>query len=182
MSNHKFDQTSKYISLILRHKPETIGITLDEHGWANVDELIAGISKTHPIDMAILEQIVAEDEKQRYSFNEDKTLIRANQGHSIPVDVELEAKQPPEILYHGTGEKYVSSINEQGLIPKSRLYVHLSGDEETAHKVGQRHGKPVIYQVKSGDMYRDGHKFFYSVNGVWLTKSVPVKYLSLKNM
>lgn len=170
-------ETSKFISLILRHKPETIGITLDEHGWANVDELIAGIAKTHPIDMAILEQIVAEDEKQRYSFNEDKTLIRANQGHSIPVDVELEEKQPPEILYHGTGEKYVSSINEQGLIPKSRLYVHLSGDEETARKVGQRHGKSVIYKVKSGEMYNDGYKFFRSVNGVWLTKSVPVKYL-----
>lgn len=170
-------ETSKFISLILRHKPEIIGITLDEHGWANVDELIAGIAKTHPIDMAILEQIVAEDEKQRYSFNEDKTLIRANQGHSIPVDVELEEKQPPEILYHGTGEKYVSSINEQGLIPKSRLYVHLSKDEETAVKVGQRHGKPVIYKVKSGEMYNDGYKFFRSVNGVWLTKSVPVKYL-----
>lgn len=170
-------ETSKFISLILRHKPETIGITLDEHGWANVDELIAGIAKTHPIDMAILEQIVAEDEKQRYSFNENKTLIRANQGHSIPVDVELEEKKPPEILYHGSGEKYVSSINEQGLIPKSRLYVHLSGDEETARKVGQRHGKPVIYKVKSGEMYNDGYKFFLSVNGVWLTKSVPVKYL-----
>ena len=170
-------ETSKFISLILRHKPETIGITLDEHGWANVDELIAGIAKTNPIDMNILEQIVAEDEKQRYSFNEDKTMIRANQGHSIPVDVELEEKQPPEILYHGTGEKYVSSINEQGLIPKSRLYVHLSKDEETAVKVGQRHGKPAIYKVKSGDMYRDGYKFFYSVNGVWLTKNVPVKYL-----
>lgn len=171
-------ETSKFISLILRHKPETIGITLDEHGWANVDELIAGISKTHPIDMAILEQIVAEDEKQRYSFNEDKTLIRANQGHSIPVDVESEEKQPPEILFHGTGEKYVASINEQGLIPKSRLYVHLSSDEVTAHKVGLRHGKSVIYKVKSGDMYRDGNEFFCSVNGVWLTKSVPVKYLS----
>lgn len=170
--------TSKFISLILRHKPETIGITLDEHGWANVDELIAGVAKTYPIDMAILEQIVAEDEKQRYSFNEDKTLIRANQGHSIPVDVELEEKQPPEFLYHGTGEKYVSSINEQGLIPKSRLYVHLSSDEATALKVGLRHGKPFIYKVKSAEMYKDGYKFYRSVNGVWLTKSVPVKYLS----
>ena len=170
-------ETSKFISLILRHKPETIGITLDEHGWANVDELIAGISKTHPLDMSTLEQIVAEDEKQRYSFNEDKTLIRANQGHSIPVDVELEEKEPPEILFHGTGEKYVASINGQGLIPKSRLYVHLSADEATALKVGQRHGKPFIYKVKSGEMYRDGYKFYRSVNGVWLTKSVPVKHL-----
>lgn len=171
-------ETSKYISLILRHKPEVIGITLDEHGWANVDELIEGVSRTHKLDMAILEQIVAEDEKQRYSFNEDKTLIRANQGHSIPVDVELEEQQPPEILYHGTGEKYVASIDVQGLIPKSRLYVHLSRDEETANKVGSRHGKPVIYKVNSGDMYRDGYKFFCSVNGVWLTNEVPVKYLS----
>lgn len=170
--------TSKFISLILRHKPETIGITLDEHGWANVDELIAGVSKTHPLDMAMLERIVAEDEKQRYSFNEDKTLIRANQGHSIPVDVELEEVQPPEVLFHGTGERFVASINEQGLIPKSRLYVHLSKDEETAYKVGQRHGKPFIYKVKSGEMYRDGYKFYRSVNGVWLTKAVPVKYLT----
>ena len=168
---------SKFISLILRHKPETIGITLDEHGWANVSELIEGANKTHPLDMETLERIVAEDEKQRYSFNEDKTLIRANQGHSIPVDVELEEKKPPEILYHGTGEKYVSSIDEQGLIPKSRLYVHLSADEETARKVGMRHGKPVIYTVKSGEMRRDGFKFYLSVNGVWLTKSVPTKYL-----
>lgn len=170
-------ETSKFISLILRHKPEVIGISLDEHGWANVDELIAGVSMTHPIDMAVLEQIVSEDEKQRYSFNEDKTLIRANQGHSIPVDVELDEKIPPEILYHGTGEKYVNSIDKEGLIPKSRLYVHLSSNEETAYKVGQRHGKPVIYIVKSGEMYRDGYKFFCSVNSVWLTKNVPVQYL-----
>lgn len=179
MAQQNLTKTSKFISLILRHKPEAIGITLDEHGWANVDELIEGVSKTQPLDMAMLEQIVAEDEKQRYSFNEDKTLIRANQGHSIPVDVELEETQPPEILYHGTGEKFVSSINEQGLIPKSRLYVHLSSDEATAFKVGQRHGKPVIYKVRSGDMYKEGFKFFCSVNGVWLTKEVPVKYLEL---
>lgn len=170
--------TSKYISLILRHKPEAIGIFLDEHGWANVDELIAGVSRTQPLDMAMLERIVAEDEKQRYSFNEDKTLIRANQGHSIPVDVELEEVEPLEILYHGTGEKYVASIDEKGLIPKSRLYVHLSPDEVTAKKVGQRHGKPVIYTVKSGEMYRDGISFYRSVNGVWLVKAVPVKYLT----
>ena len=171
------NETSKYISLILRHKPETIGITLDEHGWANVDELIAGIAKTQSFDMAMLEEIVATDNKQRYSFNEDHTLIRANQGHSIPVDVELKEIDPPEILYHGTGEKYVASIDEQGLIPKSRLYVHLSKDEETAVNVGKRHGKPVVYKVHSKDMHKDGYVFYQSVNGVWLTKSVPVKYL-----
>lgn len=175
--SHTDKDTSKFISLILRHKPETIGIALDEHGWANVEELIEGVRKTHKLDMETLERIVAEDEKQRYSFNEDKTLIRANQGHSIPVDVELEEVVPPETLYHGTGEKYVASIDAQGLIPKSRLYVHLSGDKETATKVGTRHGKPVIYIVHSGDMHRDGFKFYRSVNGVWLTKEVPATYL-----
>ena len=169
--------TSKFIALILRHKPETIGISLDEHGWADVRELIEGVSKTHPFTMTDIERIVAEDEKQRYSFNDDKTLIRANQGHSIPVDVELEAVVPPEILYHGTGEKYVEMIDAEGLIPKSRLYVHLSPDKETAVNVGSRHGRPVVYKVKSGEMHRDGIVFYRSVNGVWLVKAVPVKYL-----
>ena len=174
---HSLSKTSKYIARILRHKPELIGIALDEHGWASVPELIAGVSRTHPIDMDILERIVREDSKQRYAFNEDKTLIRANQGHSIPVDVELEEVRPPETLYHGTGMKYVASIDEQGLIPKNRLYVHLSGDPDTAVIVGRRHGEPLVYIVHSGDMYRDGYRFFRSVNGVWLTKSVPVRYL-----
>lgn len=170
-------ETSKYISLILRHKPEIIGITLDEHGWANVEDLIAGIQKTQPMDRDLLEEIVQTDSKQRYSFNEDGTLIRANQGHSIPVDVELSVVEPPEILWHGTGEKYVLSIDKKGLLAKSRLYVHLSGDKDTAENVGKRHGKPVIYKVLSGEMVRDGYSFYRSVNGVWLTKIVPVEYL-----
>lgn len=168
---------SKFLSLILRHKPETIGISLDEHGWANVDELIAGIGKNNEFNMEILEEIVRTDEKQRYSFNEDRTLIRANQGHSVPVDVELEEMEPPKLLLHGTGKKYVESIDEQGLVSKSRLYVHLSSDEETAVNVGKRHGSPVLYVVKAGEMYQDGYKFYLSRNGVWLTKEVPVKYL-----
>ncbi len=168
---------SKYMSLILRHKPEVIGITLDEHGWANVDELIAGIAKDNTFDMAMLEEIVATDNKQRYSFNEDKTLIRANQGHSIPVDVELEKKEPPEILFHGSAVKFEESIDAQGLVPKSRLYVHLSKDYATAVNVGQRHGKPAVYEVMSGKMALEGYEFFLSANGVWLTKEVPVKYL-----
>lgn len=171
--------TSRFISLILRHKPSEIGIELDEHGWANVAELIEGINKKQPFDMAQLEEIVSSDDKQRYSFNEDKTLIRANQGHSIPVDVELKESLPPDILYHGTGEKYVSSINDMGLIPKSRLYVHLSKDMETAVNVGKRHGKPVIYIVDSKKMAADGYKFYLSVNNVWLTKKVPVEYLRM---
>ena len=174
------NHTSKFISLILRHKPETIGIFLDEHGWADVQEMIDGInaSGSDHLDMEMLEEIVQTDEKQRYSFNEDHTLIRANQGHSIPVDVELEEKNPPALLYHGTGEKYVSAIDEQGLIPKSRLYVHLSADVPTAKKVGSRHGKPVIYTIDCAKMTAEGYKFYLSANKVWLTKTVPVKYLS----
>ena len=172
-------QTSVFISLILRHKPEVIGISLDCHGWASVKELIDGINKTddYSIDMQTLEKIVRTDNKQRYSFNDNHTLIRANQGHSINVDVELIEKEPPEILFHGTGEKYVEAIRKDGLIPKLRLYVHLSKDKEIAEKVGERHGKPYIFIVKSGEMFRAGYKFYISVNGVWLTKSVPVKYL-----
>ena len=172
-------ETSKFISLILRHRPEAAGIVLDEHGWADVDELIRGINGAgrHRLDRELLEEIVREDEKQRYSFNEDKTLIRANQGHSIPVDVELEQVEPPEILYHGTATKYEEAIDREGLIPKSRLYVHLSRDEETALKVGIRHGKLVLYRIKSGEMHRDGYVFYRSVNGVWLIKAVPVKYM-----
>lgn len=172
------ENISKYMSLILRHKPEVIGINLDEHGWANVDELINGIAKNNTgFNMEMLEKIVRTDNKQRYSFNIDKTLIRANQGHSIPVDVKLEEKEPPKYLYHGTGEKYIDSIDKQGLIPKSRLYVHLSKDIDTAENVGKRHGKEIVYLVHSGKMYDDGYKFYISTNGVWLTKEVPVEYL-----
>ena len=177
---------SKYISLILRHKPEVIGISLDEHGWANVDELISGIVNSDKnyvgLNLDIIEEIIRTDNKQRYSFNEDKTLIRANQGHSILVDVELEKKQPPEFLYHGTGKKYVESISNQGLIPKSRVYVHLSKDIETAINVGKRQGEVVLYLIQSSEMYRDGYEFYLSKNGVWLTKKVPMEYMEeIKN-
>ncbi len=173
----EFKDVGRYIALILRHKPEAIKIELDSHGWANVEELIRGVSKTHPLTMEMLEKIVEVDDKQRFSFNKDKTLIRANQGHSISVDVELQETVPPKVLYHGTGEKYVASIDQSGLLPKSRLYVHLSETVETATKVGTRHGKPVIYMVDTERMIADGFKFYLSVNGVWLTKSVPLEYL-----
>ena len=169
--------TSKFLSLILRHKPQVIGISLDEHGWADVEELIEGISRTREFNMEILEEIVRTDNKQRYTFNEDKTLIRANQGHSIPVDVELDIVKPPEILWHGTAEKFVPLIEKTGLIPKSRLYVHISGDMQTASQVGTRHGKPVLYKVLAGKMHEDGFVFYQSKNGVWLTKEVPARYL-----
>lgn len=176
----KEDKLSKYISLVLRHDPGVAGIQLDEHGWANVEELLEGINSTgRKIDIKMLAEIVATDNKQRYSFNADETLIRANQGHSIPVDVELSEQEPPELLYHGTADRFLASIMTDGLKPMSRLYVHLSKDIKTAAKVGGRHGKPVILKVDSGAMYRDGFKFYLSANGVWLTKYVESKYLKL---
>ena len=173
-------EIGKFLCLILRHKPETVGISLDEHGWANVKDLIEGINQQRDFDMKTLEKIVATDDKQRYSFNEDKTMIRANQGHSVNVDVELEEVVPPECLWHGTGEKYVESIDVEGLIPKSRLYVHLSPDMKTAIDVGRRHGAPVIYLIDAAKMYEDGFKFYKSKNDVWLTKGVPVEYFQTK--
>lgn len=180
-NNKDYIKISCFISMLLRHKPQAAGLTLDEHGWADAGELIKGVSEHKaPLTMEELEYIVNTDDKGRYSFNEDKTLIRANQGHSIPVDVELDETEPPEFLWHGTGEKYVVSIGEMGLIPKSRLYVHLSADYDTAVTVGKRHGKPVVYRVRAKDMSKDGYKFYLSKNGVWLTKSVPTKYLVRK--
>lgn len=178
----RLERISKFISMILRHRPEVIGITLDKHGWADVNELIKGINETGEeveFSKATLEKIVKTDKKQRYSFSQDKTLIRANQGHSIPVDVELEKKEPPKVLYHGTGSRFVKSIQEQGLLPMERLYVHLSTDVETATNVGKRHGTPVIFKVNAEQMQKDSYDFFQSVNGVWLTKEVPAKYLEL---
>lgn len=176
----KSDKLSVFISLVLRHKPEAAGICLDEHGWADVDELLKGINNTgRTIDMDILEEIVRTDNKQRYSFNEDKTLIRANQGHSIPVDVELEEKKPPQYLFHGTAERFLDAVMTEGLKPMSRLYVHLSMDKETAVKVGKRHGKPVVLKIRAEEMYNDGSKFYLSANGVWLTKAVDRKYIDV---
>ena len=177
-SSGKYGQTSKFMSLVLRHNPGVIGINLDSHGWADVNELIAGINKSgNKIDMGILEEIVRTDKKGRYSFNDDKTLIRANQGHSINVDVGLQEKEPPEILYHGTARRFLADISKEGLKPMGRLYVHLSRDADTAVAVGKRHGKPVILKVHSGEMYRNGIKFYLSENNVWLVKKVSVQYL-----
>lgn len=173
-----YDSLSKFISLILRHKPEAVGITLDSHGWAVVDELIKKINaKGKKIDMEILEEIVRTDQKGRYSFNEDKTLIRANQGHSIKVDVGLKEMVPPDVLYHGTASATVDKIMKDGIKHMSRLYVHLSRDLETAVKVGKRHGNPVVLKVDTKQMCADGIKFFLSENNVWLTEYVSPEYI-----
>lgn len=171
-------RVGRYLCLILRHKPEAAGITLDEHGWADVRALLRGIADRYPITMEQLEEIVRTDSKSRYSFNEDKTKIRANQGHSIPVDVGLPELAPPEILYHGTGEKFMESILAQGLLPMSRLYVHLTDRYDTARTVGARHGTPVVLTILSGQMHRDGYRFYRAVNGVWLTERVPPEYFA----
>lgn len=170
---------SRFLSLVLRHHPEIIDLHIDSHGWAEVEELLLKMKKKYPISREILEEIVRTDNKNRYSFDEERRRIRANQGHSISVDVELEEREPPEFLYHGTGAKYVTSISQQGLLPMSRLFVHLSEEKKTAREVGKRHGNPVIYRVRSGDMGKKGYRFYLSVNHVWLTKEVPADFLSL---
>ena len=171
-----YTRASKFLSLVLRHQPEKIGITLDPHGWAKVREILPGMNLT----MEDLTYIVETDEKQRYSFNKDRTLIRANQGHSISIDLELEAREPPEYLYHGTVGQFLGSIQKEGLQKQKRQYVHLSPDVETAVKVGRRRGKPVVLQVASGRMHQDGYTFYLSDNGVWLTDAVPVQYIKFE--
>lgn len=169
---------SKFLSLVLRHKPEIIGIELDKNGWTDVDSLIAKMNKHgKSIDRETLNFIVKTNDKKRFAFNKEQDKIRASQGHSIDIELGYKTKKPPEILFHGTSQKSVDSIFEKGLEKRNRHHVHLSADIETAFKVGQRHGKPIVIEVLSRQMYKDGFNFFVSENGVWLTEKVPVKYL-----
>jgi len=178
--NEKQKKTiSKFLSLILRHRPETIGLRLDSNGWADVEELISK-SEGHnqPFSKADLEEIVSTNDKQRFIFNESNTKIRANQGHSIEVELNLQSQVPPELLYHGTVEKFLVSIKTEGLQKMSRQHVHLSKDIETAKKVGTRRGEPIILNVSSAAMFKDGYIFYLSENGVWLTDNVPPVYIN----
>jgi len=171
---------SKFLSWALRHKPHEIGLTLDENGWADVNELIEKSQSVNvQLSFDILKHIVDTNSKKRFSFNEEQNKIRANQGHSIEIDLALAPKEPPEFLYHGTAERFADPILQKGIIKQDRHHVHLSTDIKTAIAVGQRHGKPVVFEIKASQMYKDGHEFFISDNGVWLTDSVPAKYLSL---
>lgn len=167
------------MSLILRHQPDVIGAELDENGWLEVDKLIDGINKKKRMNLNFetLTEVVEENDKKRFAFNEDQTKIRANQGHSVKVDVELKETIPPAKLYHGTVAKFVDAIMENGLVPMSRLHVHLSKDVETAINVGSRRGKPLILEIDAESMQKDGCVFYRSENGVWLTTEVPVKYI-----
>ncbi|WP_296880032.1 GNAT family N-acetyltransferase [Thomasclavelia sp.] len=172
------NRLSRFISLILRHKPETIDVTLDNHGWLGVDEMLEGIRKHgYFINQSILDEIVASDEKQRYHYNEDKTKIRAAQGHSVAVDVDMDEKIPPDVLYHGTSTANLKKIEQSGIKKMSRLYVHLSKDAMTAFKVGKRHGIPVVLVIDTKAMQADGYKFYLSANGVWLCDDIEFKYV-----
>lgn len=175
--NKQHKHISKLMSLVLRHRPAVIGVELDKNGWLGVDELIEGVNtKGLKLDRELLEEIVETNDKKRFAFSEDGTKIRANQGHSIKVDVELKEQVPPEFLYHGTVAKFMRAIQKEGLKSMSRQHVHLSEDLKTAMRVGSRRGVPKILVVKSGEMHTDGHTFYRSENGVWLTDHVAPKY------
>lgn len=179
MTEQDKKRIGKFLSLVLRHSPETIDIELDENGWANVQELIEKCKKhRYHFSKEDLIEIVETNDKKRYSFNDTQNKIRANQGHSISIDLALTPVEPPEFLYHGTATRFLPSIMEQGIIKGSRQHVHLSKDKETATKVGSRHGKPAILTIMSGKMYKDGILFYQSDNGVWLTDYVDTKYIS----
>lgn len=169
---------SKFLSRVLRHHPEAIGLTLDSQGWADVEHLLA-LARRHGVALTpeLLHEVVEQNDKQRFAFDEDKRRIRANQGHSIPVDLGLEPVRPPEFLYHGTAAANIEAIKERGLLPRRRNHVHLSADEITAARVGGRHGNPAVLRVQAALMHAAGYRFYLSTNGIWLTERVPTQYL-----
>lgn len=170
---------SKYMSLVLRHDPAAAGVTLDAEGWVSVDDLLAGAAHHgRSFTRAELEEVVRTSEKQRFALSSDRQRIRANQGHSVSVDLRLTPQPPPELLYHGTVERFVSSIMASGLDKQARQHVHLSPDIDTAIRVGSRRGEPVILKIAAGSMHADEFQFVCSENGVWLTERVPPQYIS----
>ena len=174
---------SKHLSFVLRHHPESIGITLDAHGWADIATLIRQMNAHGTaLDHTLLDHIVATNPKQRFAYDAGGSKIRANQGHSIAIDLAYSPAIPPETLYHGTAQTTLAAIRQSGGLDKrTRHHVHLSPDAATAHKVGQRHGKPAVLRIAAGQMQRDGHTFYQSDNGVWLTDHVPLAYIAFDN-
>ena len=170
---------SRFLSFVLRHDPGSIGLVLDAQGWADIGELVdKAQAHGQPLDLAGIARIVAESDKQRFALSPDGRRIRANQGHSVAIDLALSPQIPPDHLYHGTAERYLASIRATGLDARSRQHVHLSPDALTAIKVGSRHGKPVVLVVAAGAMHGEGHVFFRSDNGVWLTAAVPARFIA----
>lgn len=181
MDEKRKKKISKFLSLILRHQPEVVGLSLEENGWISVKKLIQACADYgKPFTLTELKSVVETNDKKRFSFDETGKKIRANQGHSLEVEIEFEKQTPPEILYHGTAEKNVGVIYAEGLKKMSRHHVHLSAETETATKVGMRYGKPVIFQIDTVAMIKEGFEFFVSANGVWLVESVPPQLLKLK--
>jgi putative RNA 2'-phosphotransferase len=173
-------QVSKFLSLLLRHRPQTVGLVLDEQGWVDVNTLLEAIARSGrgKLDRVTLERVVAQNDKQRFAFSDDGLRIRASQGHSLrEVDLALEPQDPPERLFAGTATRFLESIRQQGLLPQKRNHVHLTTDAGTALTVGRRHGEPVVLQVLAGRMHIEGHAFSLSDNGVWLTAAVPPAFL-----
>lgn len=169
---------SKFLSLVLRHKPEEIGIKLDREGWVDIETLLRHLKKaSRAITRTELDTLVATSDKKRFTISEDGRRIRAAQGHSVKVDLGLAPQVPPTELYHGTASASLDDIFAQGLVPGRRQQVHLSPDPETARLVGRRHGKPVVLRVETAQMHEDGHLFYRADNGVWLTDNVPARYL-----
>jgi putative RNA 2'-phosphotransferase len=180
LSEKETTRISKFLSYVLRHHPDAIGIELDENGWTNVDLLMQKSNENGTkINIDLLKYVVETNTKKRFEFNADLSRIRASQGHSVEVDLNYVTQKPPAILYHGTGEKSVGSILKTGIEKRDRHHVHLSADYETAVAVGKRHGKPVVLEVLSGKMYEEGISFFLSTNGVWLTDYVAPTYIKL---
>ena len=181
MTEKETTRVSKFLSLVLRHEPQRIGITLDESGWTSVDALLEGLNR-HGLAITFpdLQHVVTTNPKRRFAFSEDGKMLRANQGHSIEVDLGFTPQQPPHVLYHGTAEKNIASILESGLQKRQRHHVHLSAEEETAMAVGRRYGKPVVLEINTAEMYKAGHVFFLSENGVWLVDEVPPVYINDK--
>ncbi|UWU72976.1 RNA 2'-phosphotransferase [Bradyrhizobium huanghuaihaiense] len=172
-------QLSKFLSFVLRHKPDAIGLVLDSQGWASIDDLIAKADAAGTtFDRDDLLRVVAESDKKRFSLSADIERIRAAQGHSVSVELGLAAQEPPSVLYHGTATRFVEAILSEGLKPQARQQVHLSFDEATAQRVGQRHGKPHVFKVDAGGMHAKGFRFFRADNGVWLTNHVPPEFLA----
>ncbi len=178
MNEKERTRVSKFLSLVLRHEPEMIGLKLDAAGWVDVEDLLIACRRHgHSFRRTELQEVVSTNEKKRFTFSEDGRKIRASQGHSIDVSLGYTPQAPPVRLFHGTAILFLSSIRAEGLRKGARHHVHLSSDEFTARKVGQRHGQPVILVVKAASMATDGHSFFLSENGVWLTDHIPVAYI-----
>lgn len=177
LSKEKENQLSKYVSYILRHNPDEIGVQLDEQGWTNVQLFIEKSQSKYKFNLDDLKQVVRNNNKKRFEFSEDEKKIRAQQGHSVEVDLKLPNVEPPKELYHGTATRFLESIKKEGLKPMSRHDVHLSFNKTTAEKVGERHGKVIVLIIDTEKMYQEGFNFQCTANNVWLTQSVPTKYI-----